>query len=60
MKKIFIMLLGILALTCLNTLPQANAQTKPKAARTDAKAMTIMGTGRADEKSLVSDKDKKG
>ena len=53
------MLLSIMALTCLNTIHQANAQTKPKAATTAAKAITIMGTVSADEKSLVSDEDKK-
>ena len=63
MKKIFIMLLlALMALTCLNTLPRANAQTKPKTATTTAKApkaTTIMGMVSADEKSFVNDKDKK-
>ena len=59
MKKIFIMLLGLMAAACLTTPRWANAQTKPKAATTAAKATTIMGTVSADEKSFVNDKDKK-
>jgi hypothetical protein len=58
MKKIFIMLLGM-AFMCPNIRHQAKAQTTPKASTADAKAMTISGTVGADEKSLVSDKDKK-
>jgi hypothetical protein len=59
MKKIFIMLLGLMAVACVTTPPWANAQMKPKAATTAAKASTIMGTVSADEKSFVKDKDKK-
>jgi hypothetical protein len=58
MKKIFIMVV-IMALTCLNTLHQADAQTQPKAAATAAKTVTVMGTVSADEKSFVGDKDNK-
>src|SRR5713101_3829285 len=59
MKKIFLVVFGLVALICLKGLPQASAQTKPKAATTAAKATTIMGTVSADEKSFVNDKDKK-
>ena len=59
MKKIFLVVFGLVALICLKGLPQASAQTKPKAATTAPKAMTIMGMVSADEKSFVRDKDKK-
>ena len=66
MKKIFMMLFGFIMLTCLTTLPRANAQattaTKPKTATSAPKApkvTTVMGMVSADEKSFVADKDKK-
>ena len=62
MKKIILVVFGLVALICLKGLPQASAQTKSKAATTTAKApkaMTIMGMVSADEKSFVNDKDKK-
>ena len=59
MKKILLLVFGLVALICLKGLPQASAQTKPKAATTAPKAMTIMGMVSADEKSFVNDKDKK-
>lgn len=59
MKKIFPVLLGIMAFFCINVLHQANAQTTPKASATEAKVMAITGTLAADEKSLVTDTDKK-
>jgi hypothetical protein len=59
MKKLFIILLGLVALICLNIVPFANAQAKPKVANTAAKLMAIRGTVTADERSFVGDQDKK-
>ena len=59
MKRIFLVVFCLVALTCVKGLPQASAQTKSKAATTASKAMTIMGMVSPDEKSFVNDKDKK-
>ena len=59
MKKIFIMLLSLFSFLSLIIPNRVNAQTAPKVSTTTAKAVTMTGTVSADEKSIVSDKDKK-
>ena len=57
MKNIFVTSV-LVALICLSTRPQINAQTKPEAA-TAVKSMTMVGTVSSGGKSFVSDKDRK-
>jgi len=57
MKRIFAILV-LVALICLSTRGQTNAQTRPEAA-TAVKSMTMVGTVSSGGKSFVSDKDRK-
>jgi hypothetical protein len=58
MKRILIMVLGLTALMSLNAWTQQK-KSETKATTATAKAMTVVGTVSADEKSFVNDKDKK-
>ena len=57
MKKIFVISV-LVALICLSTRGQTDAQTKPEAA-TAVKSMTMVGTVSSGGRGFVSDKDRK-
>jgi hypothetical protein len=59
MKRISVILMGMMAFVSVGILHQANAQTTPETSTTTATAMTITCTVSADEKRIVNDKDEK-
>jgi hypothetical protein len=56
MKNLFIIVLGLLAIACLNA-PRANPQTRPPTAA--SKPVTITGMISLDEKSFIAESDQK-